>query len=184
VERELEEEMAERRRKKLACFQKTQSGVVKKGATIKASTLVNAPFTLEELVHMIHVSVNSKYGADLEGITRTLTDSVKGSVESLRIEFKQELEKLLRQVRAMVQQVLGQARGKRDMDLPDTGATALGVSMAPNPGTQASLGRVVNQGGSPNLNSPQPYYQVHAYGPGAGSIPDAYCPRPPPPPPG
>jgi hypothetical protein len=53
LQRELEEEMAEQRRKKLACFQKTKSGVMKKGDTAKVLTLVISPFTLEELVHMI-----------------------------------------------------------------------------------------------------------------------------------
>jgi hypothetical protein len=43
---------------------------------MKALVPVNSPFTLEELVHIIDVSVNSKYGADLEGITRTIMDSV------------------------------------------------------------------------------------------------------------
>jgi hypothetical protein len=52
--------------------------VVKKGNTVKASTLVNSPFTLEELVHMIDMSVNSMYGADLEGIIHTLTDGIRG----------------------------------------------------------------------------------------------------------
>jgi hypothetical protein len=66
--------------------------VVKKGDTARASMPVSSSFTLEELVHMINVSVSSKYVADLEGITRTLTDSVQGSVESLRLEFKQESE--------------------------------------------------------------------------------------------
>jgi hypothetical protein len=93
---EMEEVMAERRRKKLASFQKTRHNVVKKGDIVKASTPVNFPFTLEELVHMIDVSVISKYGTDLEGIMRTLTDSVRGSVESLRLEFKHESEKLPR----------------------------------------------------------------------------------------
>jgi hypothetical protein len=94
LQREIEEVIAEKRRKKLACFQKTRGGVVKKGDTVKASTPVNTPFTLEELVHMIDVSVNSKYEADLEGITCTLTDSVRGSVESLWLEFKQESKKM------------------------------------------------------------------------------------------
>jgi uncharacterized alkaline shock family protein YloU len=76
---------------------------MKKGDTVKTSILVNSPFTLEELVHLIDVSVNNKYGADLEGITHTLTDSVKRSVESLRLEFKEESEKMPRQIRAMVQ---------------------------------------------------------------------------------
>jgi hypothetical protein len=83
----LEEVMVERRKKKLACFQKTR-GVVKKGDTVKASFPVNSPFPLEELVHMIDISVNNKYGADLEGITCTIMDSVRGSLESLRVEFK------------------------------------------------------------------------------------------------
>jgi hypothetical protein len=60
---------------------------------VKASTPVNSPFTLEELMHMINVYINSKYGADLEGITRTLTHSTKGLVESLMLEFKQESKK-------------------------------------------------------------------------------------------
>jgi hypothetical protein len=45
---------------------------------------------------MIDVSVNSKYGVDLEGITHTLTDSVKGPMESLRLDFKQESKKMPR----------------------------------------------------------------------------------------
>jgi hypothetical protein len=57
----LEEVMAERR-KKLTCFWKTRGGVVKKGDTVKVSTLANSSFTLEELIHLINVSVNSKYG--------------------------------------------------------------------------------------------------------------------------
>jgi pyruvoyl-dependent arginine decarboxylase (PvlArgDC) len=60
LQRELKEEMAERRRKKLAYFQKTRSGVVKKGDTTRALVPVNYFFNLEELVHMIDVSVNSR----------------------------------------------------------------------------------------------------------------------------
>jgi hypothetical protein len=37
LERELEEEMADRRQRKLACFQKTRNGVVKKADTSAAS---------------------------------------------------------------------------------------------------------------------------------------------------
>jgi hypothetical protein len=66
------------------------------------SSPINSPFTLEELLHMIDVSVNSKYGADMEGITHTLTDSVRRSVESLKLEFKQESEKMPRQVMVIV----------------------------------------------------------------------------------
>jgi hypothetical protein len=51
---------------------------------------------------MIDVFVNSMCGADLKGITCTLMDSVRGIVESLRQEFKQERENLPRQIRAIV----------------------------------------------------------------------------------
>jgi hypothetical protein len=67
---------------------------MKKGDTVKASVPVNSPFTLEELVHFIDVSVNTKYGTDLEGITRMLMDSVKGLVESLRQESEKFLGRL------------------------------------------------------------------------------------------
>jgi hypothetical protein len=49
------------------------------------------------------------------GITCTLTDSVRGSVESLKLEFKREMERMPRQVRAIVQQVLDDARDKREI---------------------------------------------------------------------
>jgi hypothetical protein len=96
LQREIEEEMVEWCKKKLACFQKTRGGMVKKVNTSRTSIPVNAPFTLKELIHMIDVSVSSKYGANLEVITRTLTDSVKGAFESLRLEFKQESKKMPR----------------------------------------------------------------------------------------
>jgi hypothetical protein len=101
-----------------------KSGVVKKGDTTKAFPPVNSPFTLEELIHMIDVSVNSMYGADLEGITRTLMDSVRGSVESLRLEFKQESENVPRQVRGLIQQLLGEAKGKHDAESADISTMA------------------------------------------------------------
>jgi hypothetical protein len=64
IEKELEEEMAERRRQKLACFQKTRHGVVKKVDTIAASK-VNSSLSPKDLVQLVNVSVASKYGADL-----------------------------------------------------------------------------------------------------------------------
>jgi hypothetical protein len=139
LQREMEEVMAERRKKKLACFQKTRNGVVKKGDTLKASTLVNSPFTLEELVHMLDVSVNNKYGVDLEVITRTLIESVWGSVESLRLEFKQESKKMPRQIRLIVQQVLGEARDKQDCESPSA-STTMPNCEATNP--QVALGNL------------------------------------------
>jgi hypothetical protein len=58
VERELEEEMAEIRRRKLACFQKTRNDVVKKVKIVSATnTKVMFPLSPKDLVHMVDVSV-------------------------------------------------------------------------------------------------------------------------------
>jgi hypothetical protein len=133
----LEEVMAERRRKKLTCFRKTRGGVVKKGDTMKASTLANSSFTLEELVHLINVSVNSKYGADLEGITWALIDG---------LEFKQESEKLPKQIRAMVQQVFGESKGKRDVEVADTSKMNMYTNNTMTHGPPGNAGRVGHPG--------------------------------------
>jgi hypothetical protein len=37
---------------------------------------------------MIDVSVNSKYGADLEGMTCMIMDGVRGSLESICLEIR------------------------------------------------------------------------------------------------
>jgi hypothetical protein len=66
LEKELEEEMAERWHKKLECFQKTRHGVVKKADTMAASGIkVDASLSPKDLVQLVDVSVASKYGADL-----------------------------------------------------------------------------------------------------------------------
>jgi hypothetical protein len=52
--------MAEKWRQKLSCFQKTRSGVVKKGDTTKTSQTVSTPFSLEDLAQMNDISVSSK----------------------------------------------------------------------------------------------------------------------------
>jgi hypothetical protein len=58
--------MAELRRKKLACFQKTHNEVIKKADTVAASTpKVNSSLSPEDLAQLVDVSVASKYGADL-----------------------------------------------------------------------------------------------------------------------
>jgi hypothetical protein len=64
LEKELEEEMAERWCKKLVCFQKTHYDVIKKAEmTTTSGTKVSLPLSPEDLVHLVDVSVASKYGA-------------------------------------------------------------------------------------------------------------------------
>jgi hypothetical protein len=69
LKKELVEDMTAARRK-LACFQKTCTGVIKKTVLAVMTTMTTAPtvtsnLTPKELVKLIDVSVASNYGADL-----------------------------------------------------------------------------------------------------------------------
>jgi hypothetical protein len=93
LEEELEEEMAEARRKKLACFQKTRMGVIKKTVpaitTMAAATpMVTPNFTPEELVKFMDVAVASKYGNNLTNFTRTITEDVHSTLDTSKPIYK------------------------------------------------------------------------------------------------
>jgi hypothetical protein len=64
----------------------------------------------------------------------------------------------------MVQKVMGESGVKRTMYGPEVNAAAMGATSAATAGPHLNSGRAVNSGGSASQNSPQPYYQVHAYG--------------------
>jgi hypothetical protein len=70
--------------------------------------------------------------------------------------------------------VLGEPKEKCHTEGPDVSATTMGSSSATTLGPQLNPGRTRNP---PNF--PQPFYQVHAYGPGNQRVSDAYYPRPP-----
>jgi hypothetical protein len=79
LEKELEDEMAAARRRKLACFQKTSTGVIKKTVPAVTTTMTTAPMvtsnlTPEELVKLIDVPVASKYSTDLTQFTHIIAD--------------------------------------------------------------------------------------------------------------
>jgi hypothetical protein len=64
LEKELEEEMVEARRKKLACFQKTCMGVIKKTilvvmTTATATSMVTPNLAPEELVKFMEASIGT-----------------------------------------------------------------------------------------------------------------------------
>jgi hypothetical protein len=106
LEKELEEEMAAARRRKLACFQKTCPRVIKKTVPIDATTMTMAPtvtsnLTPEELVKLIDVSVASKYSGDLTQFTRIIADDMRNTLESFKTDMHNTLP---RQVRLVVQQ--------------------------------------------------------------------------------
>jgi hypothetical protein len=113
LEKELETEKAEARRRKLACFQKTRTGVIKK--TVPAITIVTTAtptvipnLTPKEFVKFMDVAVASKYGNDLMKFTRTITEEVRSTLDT----FKTDLQNALpRQIRSVVQQVHGESQG-------------------------------------------------------------------------
>jgi hypothetical protein len=117
LEKELQEEMAAARRRKLECFQKTRTRVIKKAAptittiaTMATASTVTPHMTHEELVKFMDVAVASKYGNCLSNLTHVITDDVRSTLES----FKTDLQNTLpRQIRSVVQQVQGKAQSKQ-----------------------------------------------------------------------
>jgi hypothetical protein len=109
LEKELEEEMAEVGRRKLACFQKTCTRVIKKTIltimTMATTTPTVTPnLTPEELAKFMDIAVASKYRNDLTNFTRTITEEVCSTLDT----FKTDLQNmLLWQIRSVVQQVQG-----------------------------------------------------------------------------
>jgi predicted GNAT family acetyltransferase len=93
LEKELEEEMAEARRRKLACFQKTRTEVIKKTVpaimtTATATHTVIPNLTPEELVKFIDIAVACKYGNDLTNFTRTITEEVHSTLDTFKTDLK------------------------------------------------------------------------------------------------
>jgi hypothetical protein len=92
VERELKEEMAELRRRKLACFQKMRGGIIKKSDTAAASNVkVNSQLNPEDFVHMIDISVTSKYGADLTQFTHVIAEDMHNTLDTFKKDFNSNL---------------------------------------------------------------------------------------------
>lgn len=183
IELEFQREVEESRKKKLACYQKTRGGIVKKAdtASISLTKVSSLPITPEELAQFVDISVASKYGADLEQMTRMVTDSVRSSFDRFKSEFRQDAENSLpRQVRSVVQQVLDEVQGKRgEVAAPDNNTAAV-HSPSVNPA------RVAIRDSSVNFNLQQPFYQTMAYGPSLpptgngnphGPVPDTFFPK-------
>jgi hypothetical protein len=151
--------MAEIWRRKVACFQKMCNNVVKKSdMAAVTNTKVNADLSPGDLVHMVDVSVASKYGADLTQFTWVIMEDMRSTFDALKQDLNSSLS---RQVRALVQQINGESQAKRVEE----------THMNPNlnqPSSQGNSGMLanVNQPSSGfNLNLQQPFYQTKAYGP-------------------
>jgi hypothetical protein len=117
LEKELQEEIAAARRRKLTCFQKTCTRVIKKITPTVTTTVTTATastitpnMTPEELVKFMDVAVASKYGNVLSNFTRVITDDVRSTLES----FKTDLQNTLPwQIRSVVQEVHDEVQGKQ-----------------------------------------------------------------------
>jgi hypothetical protein len=159
VHQELENVMTELRRRKLACFQKTHNGVIKKADTATASgAKVNSSLNPEDLVHMVDVSLAGKYGDDLTQFTRVMAEELCSTFDVLKQDLSSSLP---RQVRAIVQQINGEAQGKRH----EGSAVILNHNPTANPGNSGAMINVSRPSSSGNPNLQQPFYQTVAYGP-------------------
>jgi hypothetical protein len=102
---ELEEEMAEAKRRKLMCFQKTCMRVIKKTisaitTTTTATSTITPNLTPKELVKFMEVAVASKYRNNLMNFTHTMTEDVRSTLDT----FKTDLQNTLpRQIISVVQ---------------------------------------------------------------------------------
>jgi hypothetical protein len=158
LEKELEEEMTTARRK-LACFYKTHTRVIKKTVPTIMTTTTTAPMvtsnlTPEVLVKLVDVSVASKYDDDLTQFMRIIADDMHNTLET----FKTDLHNTLpRQVRSVVQQIQGEAQGKQlavEPSTPYLGNTSTPGNMgAPYPGNTTASG---NTGTLANASTPHP----------------------------
>jgi hypothetical protein len=151
LEKELETEKAEARRRKLACFQKTRTGVIKKTVsaimTMATATHIVIPIlTPEELVKFMDVAVASKYGNNLTNFTHSITEEVRSTLDT----FKTDLQNTLPwQIRLVVQQVHGESWGKQS-DL-EPSIPYLGITSTPGNTGTLYLGNTTTSGNPCNV---------------------------------
>jgi hypothetical protein len=90
-----------------------------------ASAKVNAQLSPDDLIHMVDISVASKYGADLTQFTHVVAEDIRNTLDTFKADLSSSFP---RQVRSIVQQIGGEAQGKRLEGLPK----------APSPGRTSS----------------------------------------------
>jgi uncharacterized alkaline shock family protein YloU len=84
------------RRKKLACFQKTHMGVIKKTVsamttTATATSTISPNLSPKELVKFIDVAVATKYGNSLTNFTHTITEEVHSTLDTFKTNLQNTL---------------------------------------------------------------------------------------------
>jgi hypothetical protein len=109
---------------------------------------------------MVDVSVASKYGADLTQVSLVVAEDMRNTLETFKTDLSNNLP---RQVRSVVQQILGETQGKRLEGSPSTPHPGWGGASSQN--NHETLANVSQPNPGVNLNFQQPYYQTMAYGP-------------------
>jgi hypothetical protein len=144
LEKELEEEMAEARRKKLTYFPNNMHGGIKKTIPVvmtmaSSTSMVTPNLTPEELVQFMDVAVASKYGNDLKNFTCTIIEEVRSALDTSKTDLQSTLP---RQIRSVVQQVQGVSQDKQPVAEPSTPYP--GNTGTLYPGNTTTLGNLGN----------------------------------------
>jgi hypothetical protein len=97
------EEMAEARRRKLVCFQKIRTGVIKKTVpaimtTATATSTVTPNLTPKGLGKFMDIAVASKYGNELTNFTCTITEEVCSTLDTFKTDLQSSLPRQIRYV--------------------------------------------------------------------------------------
>jgi hypothetical protein len=146
------------RRRKLACFQKTCTGMIKNTVlaittTATATSMVTPNLSPKELVKFMDIEVASKYSSDLMNITHTITEQVRGTLDTLKTDLQNTLP---RQIRLVVQLVQGESHGKQPVAEPCT--PYLGSTSAPSNMCMLYLGNTTAPGNPGNIASTSTLY--------------------------
>lgn len=122
LHRELEEEMLERQKQKLAGYQKLRNDNIRKIASPNSSaphvTEVSRPICTEGIAHLIDTSVASKFGTGMTHMAREISDSFTSKLDEFKDQFNKNFENNLpRQVRSIMLQINDEQRGKQPVRL-------------------------------------------------------------------
>ena len=90
LEQELEEEKADWMKQKLACFQKTRNGTLK-----KVINEVNKSSCSNEIANLIDTSVASKFGTDMSYMAQTITETVRNDLAMFKEQFSRDIQNSL-----------------------------------------------------------------------------------------
>jgi hypothetical protein len=72
-----------------------------------ASAKVNAQLSPDDLIHMVDISVASKYGADLTQFTHVVAEDIRNTLDTFKADLSSSFP---RQVRSIVQQIGGRLK--------------------------------------------------------------------------